>query len=129
MAAPFELYKVRVTLQLMVYRQGDKPLETHDQYFFQLNTCGYSPYVTSSMTRGWVYRLQLLLVLASAVILRSESHGTHDHILLSQLRDSPKLEGKAAVFISPKNRVAQLYLQALGFLFIASYDPQGYGLA
>jgi hypothetical protein len=27
-------------------------LETHDQYFFQLNTCGYNPYVTSSLTEG-----------------------------------------------------------------------------
>jgi hypothetical protein len=41
----------------------------------QLITCGYSPYVTSSLTRGCVCRLQLLLVLASAVILRSESPG------------------------------------------------------
>jgi hypothetical protein len=42
--------------------------------FFQLNTCGYSPYVTSSLTRGWVCCLQLLLALASAVIIGSESH-------------------------------------------------------
>jgi hypothetical protein len=36
-----------------------KPLEYHDQYsFFQLNTCGHSPYVTFSLTRGWVCRLQ-----------------------------------------------------------------------
>jgi hypothetical protein len=31
--------------------------------------------------------MQLLLVLASAVILRFVSRGTHDHILLSQIRD------------------------------------------
>jgi hypothetical protein len=31
------------------------------------------------------------------------------------------------VFISPRNRVAQLYPQALGSHFIASYDSQGYG--
>jgi hypothetical protein len=49
--------------------------------------------------RGFVRRLQLLLVLASAVILRSELHGTHDHILLSQFRDFPKLEGQVPVFI------------------------------
>jgi hypothetical protein len=30
-------------------------------FIFQLNTCGYSPYVTSCLTRGWVCRLQLLL--------------------------------------------------------------------
>jgi hypothetical protein len=33
--------------------------------------------------------LQLLLALTSAVIFVSESHGTHDHILLSQIRDFP----------------------------------------
>jgi spore germination protein YaaH len=36
----------------------------------------------------------------SAVILGSESRGTHDHILLSRIRD---------------------------FLFVASYDSQSYG--
>jgi hypothetical protein len=45
------------------------------------------------LTRWWVCRLQLLLVLASAVTLRSEFHGTHDHILLSHIRDSPDLQG------------------------------------
>jgi hypothetical protein len=40
-----------------------------------------------SLTRGRVCRLQLLLVLASAVILGSESLGTRDHILLSHIRD------------------------------------------
>jgi hypothetical protein len=95
-------------------------------FIFQLNICGYSPYVTSSLTRGWVCRLQLLLVLASVVILRSESHGTHDHILLSQIRDSPNLDGQATVFISPRNRVARLRPQAPGSLFFASYDSQDY---
>jgi hypothetical protein len=56
--------RVSVTLRLAVYRQsvhlGAKPLDTHDQYLFQLNTCSYSPCITSSLTRGWVCRLQLL---------------------------------------------------------------------
>jgi hypothetical protein len=77
--------------------------------------------------RGWVCRLQFLLVLASAVILGSVSRGTHGHILLSRIRDFPNLEGQVPVFISPRNRVAQLYPQALGSLFIASYNSQGYG--
>jgi hypothetical protein len=42
-------------------------------------------------------------------------------------RDSPNLEGQIPVFISPRNRVSQLYPQALGSLFVASYDSQGYG--
>jgi hypothetical protein len=91
-----------------------------------LNICGHSPYVTSSLTRGRVCRLQLLLALASALILRSESSRPH-HILLSQIRDSPSLEGQVPLFISPRNGVAQLYPQALGALSVVSYDSQGYG--
>jgi hypothetical protein len=67
---------------------------TTGNFIFQLNTCGYSPCVTSTLTRGRVCRLQLLLVLASAVVLRPESLWPHDHILLSQIRDSPNLEGQ-----------------------------------
>jgi hypothetical protein len=51
----------------------------------------------------------------------------HDHIFLSQIRDSANLEGQAPLFISSRNRVTQLYPQALGSLFVASYDSQGYG--
>jgi hypothetical protein len=72
--------------------------------------------------RGWVCRLKLLLAFARAVILKSESRGTHDHILLSQIRDSPNLEGQVPIFISPRNRKARLYPQALGSLFVASDD-------
>jgi hypothetical protein len=64
--------------------------------------------------------------LASAVILRSESRGAHDHILLSQIRDFPNLEGQVPVFVSSNNSVTQLYPQTLGPLFVASYDSQGY---
>jgi hypothetical protein len=108
MAAIFQLnwLRVRVTLRLAVYRQsvrlGDKPLETHDQrLFFQLNPCGQSAYVTSSLTRRWFCCLQLLLVLASAVILGSESRGTHDHILRSQIRDSPTWRARSPYLYPP----------------------------
>jgi hypothetical protein len=69
----------------------------------------------------------LLLVLASAIILRFEIHGNHDHILLSQIRDYPNMEVQVSELISLRNRVAQLYPQRLGSLFVASYDSQGYG--
>jgi hypothetical protein len=39
------------------------PLRLTTSNIFQLNTCGHSAYVTSSLTRGWVCRLQLLLAL------------------------------------------------------------------
>jgi hypothetical protein len=63
---------------------------------FQLNTCSYS-----TLTRGWVCCLQVLLALASAVILRSKPRGTRDQILLSQIRDSPNLEGQVPYLCPP----------------------------
>jgi hypothetical protein len=77
--------------------------------------------------RGWVCRLQLLLALASAVILRSESRGTHDHILLSQIRDSPHLEGQVPVFISPQEEGGLVIPTSTdSSLLVASYNSQGY---
>jgi hypothetical protein len=70
------------------------PWDSRPEPFFlsQLNTCGLSTYITSSVMRGGVCHLQLLLVLASACcVLGSESRGTRDHILLSQIRDFPFL--------------------------------------
>jgi hypothetical protein len=66
---------VVITLRVAVYRQsvllGDKSLETHEEYFiFQLNTCGYISYVTSSLTRGWV----LSFAIAAGPRQRSHSH-------------------------------------------------------
>jgi hypothetical protein len=118
------LYDWRFTAYYFVL---EKPLETDDWQVFQLNACFHSTYVTLSLTRGWICRLELLLALASAVVLRSEARGAHDHILLSQIRDSPNLEGQVPVFIFPRNRVSQLYPEAMGCLFIASYDSQAYG--
>jgi hypothetical protein len=40
---------------------------------------------------------------------------------------TPKPEGRVTVFMSPRNKVAQLYPRALGSLFVASYDSQSYG--
>jgi hypothetical protein len=76
------------------------PSGAYDQIFItfrQLRVCWCG---ALSLARGRVCRLHLLLTLASAVILGSESRGTHDHILLSQVRD---------------------------FSFVASYVSQGYG--
>jgi hypothetical protein len=40
---------------------------------------------------------------------------------------SLNLEGQVPIFVSHRSRVSQLYPQALGSLFVASYDSQGYG--
>jgi hypothetical protein len=43
------------------------------------------------------------------------------------MRPSPNLEDRVPVFMSPSDRVAQLYPQAPGSLFIVFDDSQGYG--
>jgi hypothetical protein len=58
--------KVRVTLPLVVYRWsvrlGVKSLGLKTrEFFFQLNLCDNSPYVTSSLTRRWVCLLWICL--------------------------------------------------------------------
>jgi hypothetical protein len=63
------------------------PSRAYDQIFIavrQLQVCWCG---ALSLTRGRVCRFQLLLILDSAVILWSESRGTRDHILLSQIRN------------------------------------------
>jgi hypothetical protein len=65
------------------------PSRTYDQIFIIVRHVRVCWYRALSLTRGRVCRLQLLLALASAVILWSESRGTRDHILLSQIRDFP----------------------------------------
>jgi hypothetical protein len=94
--------------------------------YFQLYTCCRSPYAISPLMRGCISNFQLLLTSPAHAILLSESHGTNGHILLSQIRDFTNLEDQVPLFISPRNRMARLYPQVLGSLFVASYDSQGY---
>jgi hypothetical protein len=77
-------------------------------YLWQLPVCYYG---VISLTIGRVCNLQLLLGLASAVFIGSESCGTHGHILLPQCWDSSNLEGQVTEFITPRHTVAQLYPQ------------------
>jgi hypothetical protein len=62
---------------------------TTSNFIFQLNIYGYSPYLTSSLARGWVCHLQLLLALTSAVLIGFKSLGDHDHIVTCYLRSQP----------------------------------------
>jgi hypothetical protein len=98
-----------------------------DQDFYSLRDMYMRGWVSLSLWAlhllhlcNWVLSGKLLLVVTSTVIHRFESHGTQDHILLSNIWDSPNLEDKVPVFISPSERLDQLYLQALGSLFSPS---------
>jgi hypothetical protein len=86
------------------------PWDSRPAFFCQLNIWGISPYVTSSLTWRWVCCLQLLLVIASAVIPRSDSRGTHYRILL-RFRTPQTL----------KARSSYLYLPGTGW---TSYTPR-----
>jgi hypothetical protein len=84
--------QVKVTLRLTVSQSVSKswcqnPSGAHDQIFitvWQLRSCSC---VAPSLTRWRVCLFYVLLALASAIFLGSESLGTWDHILLSQIWD------------------------------------------
>jgi hypothetical protein len=79
-----------------------------------------------ALTRGRVRSLQLLLALASLVILELESQGNYDHFYCLRF-ETPPTRREFPVFMSHRKRLAQLYVQELSTLSIVSYDPQGYG--
>jgi hypothetical protein len=109
----------KLKLKLIYDRQSvGHPSGTSDQFFFlpeiffrQLWAC-YC--VAPSLTRGRVCNLlvQLLLGLDRAVTLGSKSSKAHGHTLMSHLR-LPNLEGQVPLFISPRDRVAQLYSRGM----------------
>jgi hypothetical protein len=95
------------------------PSGTCDQFFFlleisfrQLRVCYF---VAPSLTRGRVCTLLLNCFGDSpeqSLLGRSPAELTT--IFYCLIWDSPTLEGQVPVFISPRNRVAQLYPRALG---------------
>jgi hypothetical protein len=77
--------------------------------FRQLRVCWYG---APSVTVRRVCSFQFLLGIASAVFLESESCWTHENILLSLFLILTQPGGQVHVFISPRNRAAQLYPRA-----------------
>jgi hypothetical protein len=81
--------KLRPTVNWPVCLGIKHPSGANDQIFIIVRPLRVCWCGALSLTRGQVCHLQLLLVLACAVIFGSESRGTRDHILLSQNQDFP----------------------------------------
>jgi hypothetical protein len=115
-----ERERERVTLHLVVFRQsinlGPNPLRPTTIIFFNWTLAVIV--LMYNLTRVWVCRLQLLLALTSAVILRSESHRTH-HILLCQIRDPPPPQpgGPGPRIYIPQGQGGPIILPGTGFRF------------
>jgi hypothetical protein len=112
--------KLRPTVSRPVRVGVRHPSGTRDQFFFllefffrRLRVCYF---VAPSPTRGWVCNLLLLLVLSSTVPPGLSPTGLKTIFYCPNSWDSPNLEGQVPVFISPRNRVAQIYPRALGSL-------------
>jgi hypothetical protein len=96
---------------------------TTNYFFFNLNTCCPGPYVrvTFSLTKGCVCRLQLLLVLASAVIFGSESRGIVTIFYCLSFERLPQPERPDSCIYIPKEQGGPVTQpQALDSFFVPS---------
>jgi hypothetical protein len=85
---------------------------TLEIFFRQLRVCYF---VAPSLTRGRVCNLLLLLVIASAVLLGSQSRGTHDDILLSQFLRLPQPGGPGPRIYIPQEQGGPVIPPGTGF--------------
>jgi hypothetical protein len=130
MKVEFEVI-LRPTVSRPVCLGVRRPSGTRDQFFFlleisfrQLRVCYF---VAPFLTRGRVCNLlyNCFWALPEQSLLGQVQQNSRPYFTVSF--ETPNLEGQVSVFISPRNRVAQLYPRALGSLYVASYDSQGSG--
>jgi hypothetical protein len=76
---------LRLTVSQSVSLGVEPHLGLMTRYLLLFDSYGIVFCGAPSLTRGRICHLYMLLALASAVLLRSESHGTREHILLSQI--------------------------------------------
>jgi hypothetical protein len=118
-----------LSLRLPIRLGVRHPSGTRDQLFFlleiffrQLRVCYF---VALSLTRGRVCNLLLLLVLASAVPLGSESR--HDHVLLSQFLRLSQPGGPGPHIYIPQEQGGPDVLPGTGFYTVALRVVRGGG--
>jgi hypothetical protein len=76
-------------------------------------------WICAALTRSWVCTLQLLLGIASAAFLRSESHETHKHILLSLFLRLPQPGGPGSCIYFPQEQGSTLIPPGIGLWTIS----------
>jgi hypothetical protein len=89
----------------------------------RVSSCG-----APSLTRGWVCNLlyNCFWALPEQSLLGQSRTGPITILTVSS-ETPPTCRARSPVFISPRNKVSQLYPRALDSLFLASYDSEGYG--
>jgi hypothetical protein len=102
---------LRPTVNQPVRRDVRRPSGAHDQICITVS-CGFANVGALSDERTGLW-FTTAAGPRQCSYSRVRVRRTHDHILLSQIWDSPIMVGQVPVFISPRNMVAQLYLQPL----------------
>lgn len=121
-------FTIRPTASRPVYLGVELHLRPKTRFLLLSDSSRYVDMASPLWQEDGACRLKLLLILANARILRSESSGTHDHVLLSQICKFPNLEGQVSCVFPPGiGSSSYIYHQTLSSLFVASYDSQGYG--
>jgi hypothetical protein len=82
-----------------------------DYFFRQFRVCWCG---APSLMRSWVCTFQFLLGIVSAAFLRSESHGTHEYILLSLFLRLPPPGGPGTCIYFPQEQGSPVILLGIG---------------
>jgi hypothetical protein len=118
---------IEVMLRAMVSRPVC--LWPQDQIFVTARPSRVYWFGVSSLTRERVCSLQLLLVLANKIILMSHFRWTHDHILLSQIRDYSNWKARSQYVYPPgtlplaglRTRLLSSLVQSSRFLLVLAH--------
>jgi hypothetical protein len=110
---------LRQTVNRPVYLGVRLPSGSYNQFFPVLTLIMFRPLRvcwcgTPSLTRSWVCSFQFLLGIASAAFLRFESHGTHEHILLSLFLRLPQPGGPGSCIYFPQEQGSPVLPPGIG---------------
>jgi hypothetical protein len=102
------------------------PWDSRPVFFSELNICGHSPYVTSSLTRGWVCRFSCCWSSPGHSFSGPSPVGLMTTFYSLGFETPPTWSPGPRVYI-PQKQGGPVIPQALCSLSVAFYNPQGYG--